>query len=152
MSERGWDVVTVDIDPTFKPDVVADLLTWDGLPGHWDLLWASPPCDEFSREWMPWSRTGQPPSLELVRAVHRLRDQLKPRFWILENVKGAQPYLGRAMWVRNPVYLWGEFPPLDVDIEPWKEHLSSGAERRRAQLPYQLSLAVARAVESAFRW
>ena len=28
MKKRGWNVVTMDIDPRFGTDVVADMLTW----------------------------------------------------------------------------------------------------------------------------
>ena len=64
MKERGWEVITLDIDPRFNCTITADVLTWNPLD-VWrmtsarqiDLLWFSMPCDEFSRESMPWSRT-----------------------------------------------------------------------------------------------
>lgn len=150
MRDRGWDVIRIDNDPSFEPDVVADLTTWSWTGEPIDLLWASPPCEEFAREWMPWSKTGKAPSMDLVNAVYRLVEEIQPRWWIIENVKGAQPWIGKARWVRNPVYLWGNFPPIDLKrIAPWKERLSSTAAARRAELPYELSLAVARAIEDS---
>ena len=47
--ERGYQVVSVDINPSFKPDVVADLLSWNYWsyePGYFDVVAASPPCTE----------------------------------------------------------------------------------------------------------
>lgn len=150
MRARGWTVVTVDNEPAFAPDIVADLTTWSWDGGPVDLLWASPPCQEFAREFMPWCRTGKAPSLDLVDATHRLVKEIRPRWWILENVKGAQPWIGKARWIRNPIYLWGEFPPIHLGkLKPWKEHLSSRADAARAQMPYELSLAVAEAIEQS---
>jgi site-specific DNA-cytosine methylase len=54
MVARGWTVVTVDIDPSYEPDIVGDLRRWSWNGPRPDLLWASPPCDEFSRWFMPW--------------------------------------------------------------------------------------------------
>ena len=35
----------------FEPTVVADVLLWDYTvfpPGHFDVIWSSPPCTEYS--------------------------------------------------------------------------------------------------------
>lgn len=53
MKERGWDVITVDIDPEFNPTIVADLRTFHYSGPRPDLVWASPPCTEFSKYSMP---------------------------------------------------------------------------------------------------
>lgn len=147
MRERGWDVITVELDPRFAPDVVADIreYRYDGPP--LDLIWASPPCTEFARESMPWCKTGQEPDLGLVAAALRVIAEARPRWWILENVRGAQAFLGPAKWVRNPVFLWGEFPAFDAEVKPWKERLGSRDVAKRAAMPAALSLAVAVAVE-----
>jgi hypothetical protein len=42
--DRGWRVIRVDIDPRFKPDIVADVRALPLKPFHVDVLWASPPC------------------------------------------------------------------------------------------------------------
>ena len=49
--ERGYDVVSVDISDKFEPTVVADVLLFDYTVfprGHFDVVWASPPCTEYS--------------------------------------------------------------------------------------------------------
>ena len=152
MKDRGWDVVTVDNNPDFSPDILADIKTWEWGGSSVDLVWASPPCEEFSREFMPWSKTGNDPSMELLAATIRLIGQIKPRFWIIENTRGAvkwfKTYLGPPAWISNPVYLWGVFPPLDrIRLNMGKEKLSSTKSAERAKIPYQLSLAVARSIE-----
>ena len=49
--EIGWDVVSLDIDPKFTPTIAADVMDWDHTtypPGHFDVVWASVPCTEYS--------------------------------------------------------------------------------------------------------
>src|SRR5271165_5287920 len=52
--DRGWKVIRVDIDPHFKPSIVADVRALPLKPFHVDVLWASPPCQEFSKHYLPW--------------------------------------------------------------------------------------------------
>ena len=44
MQERGWDVIRVDINPEFSPDIVADITTFHYTGPQPDLVWASPPA------------------------------------------------------------------------------------------------------------
>jgi len=154
MRERGWDVVTVEINPEFQPDIVADLCTWSWDGPRPDLIWASPPCTEFAREFMPWSKTGKSPDMTLVMAALRIVSEAQPRFWVLENVRGAirwfKPVLGAPRAIVGPFHLWGFFPELGrVDTSSWrkKESLPSSARAQRAKIPYELSLAMAMACE-----
>lgn len=155
MKDRGWKVRTLDIDPSFDPDIVADARSFSWGGGPLDLVWASPPCDEFSREFMPWCRTGKDPSMELLRATIRIIHEIDPRFWVIENVKGAvkwfMPFLGRPSYIANPIYLWGHFPPLPkLTMTMRKEKMSSSWAAERAKIPYELSLALAQSIENAF--
>lgn len=149
---RGWDVVTVDNDPRFGCTYTADLLTWRWDGPRPDFIWASPPCTEFSREIMPWCRTGNPPSLDLVRAALRVIDAARPRFWCLENVRGSvkwiAPLIGRHRQSHGPFYLWGSFPAFECRVKPFKEKLTSARRADRAKVPAELSDAMAAACES----
>lgn len=154
MAQAGWKIYTLDLDAGFKPDACADVRSWNGWK-DWpvpDLLWCSPPCTEFAREFMPWCRTGVAPDLSIVQACKRIIDQVKPRYWVIENVKGAvkwfEPILGRPAYVSNPYYLWGSFPDIGhIRLTSHKEHLSSSAEAERAKIPYKLSIGLMRAIE-----
>lgn len=45
------EVISVDIFEEWKPSICIDILQWDYKqypPGHFDVIWASPPCQEFS--------------------------------------------------------------------------------------------------------
>jgi site-specific DNA-cytosine methylase len=155
MRDRGWRVVSVEMESRFRPDVVADvrqLALRDGLAP--DLLWASPPCEAFSRSAMPW-HPDEEPDLELVLAAREAVRRLEPKWWVIENVKGAvrwlTPVLGRHTARIGPLYLWGRMPLilLGQAPRPWKERLSSVQDALRAKVPYEISEAVAVAVETA---
>jgi len=51
--DHGWDAVTLDLLPRFKPTILADITTWDYRsyfqthPAP-DVIWASPPCRTFT--------------------------------------------------------------------------------------------------------
>ncbi len=51
--ELGWDVTSVDLDPRFSPVICCDVMELDAgeiqaVYGKVDLLWASPPCTQYS--------------------------------------------------------------------------------------------------------
>ena len=45
----GWEVVSLDIVSKFE--LLCDIRSWDytTFPGHFDMVWASPVCTEYSR-------------------------------------------------------------------------------------------------------
>lgn len=81
--------------------------------GSVGLVVASPPCQEFSYRSMPWkrARTLPPPDTSIWEACVRIAKELKAPL-ILENVKGAQKYMGRAAWHFGSYYIWGDVPAL----------------------------------------
>lgn len=145
----GWEVVRVEIDPSFEAEVHADVAHWSWSGAKPRLIWASPPCTEFSRESMPWCRTGKPPSLDLVAAAVRIIRECDPDFWVIENVKGATryltPFLGRPLCL-GPVRLFGRFPRFRRSVPPWKERLSSKQRVRRAAMPLQIGQGLLEAI------
>jgi site-specific DNA-cytosine methylase len=157
----GWAVVRIDNDPALTArrkvfpnavDVVADLSTWSWNGPRPTLIWASPPCTEFSRESMPWCRTGNPPSMDLVNAGLRIIRECDPKYWVLENVRGAtkwfEPTLGKRRSSHGPFFLWGTYPRFEARVEPFKEKLSSKRRAERAKVPECVSVGLLRAVEA----
>lgn len=119
--------------------VLQDVLTIDGSQFvDADLIVASPPCQEFSYMAMPWSRAKQiaralrgedefPDGYRGSRTVAELTALFNACFriqreasaaagrhipMVVENVKGAQPWVGRARWNYGSFYLWGDVPAL----------------------------------------
>jgi hypothetical protein len=151
--DAGWDVLGFDVEPVSYPGplVLQDVRTLDGRRfRHAALIVASPPCQAFSRMDMPWTRAKQPaaPDLSIAEACFRIaREAAVPL--VLENVRGAQPYLGRAEWRYGSQYLWGDGVPLlrptGIARTRDKEWLSPSADRhrRRSMVPYSLARFIA---------
>jgi hypothetical protein len=102
------------------------------------LIVASPPCQEFSYMAMPWGRAKQiaralrgedefPEGYTGSRTIGELTALFDACFRIqreaseaaglhiplvVENVRGAEPWVGRAAWNFGSYYLWGDVPAL----------------------------------------
>lgn len=172
-----WVVIRIDNNPDLLkivPDLIVkdimdeDIITfieqriknrvevWDGMI---DLIWASPPCEQFSkgyhskRSWC--QRMGEPfiPDLTLFLRTLEIIDALKPTQWIIENVSGAREYLRPIMGGNRlnigPFYLWGDMPAFNADLADFKKtgrredrYGRKFRSNARAEIPYALSLAL----------
>lgn len=160
MRDRGWRVVSVDNRADVSADVVADVRALPLKPFAVDLLWASPPCAEFSLWRLPWAqavRLRKEPDLTISLAVRAAIALWRPRFWIVENVWASRPWLteifGPVRCMISGHVLWGELPGLLPDFHrvATKTKETHGPSRLRHQIraliPYPISEAVAIATE-----
>jgi len=95
---------------------------------NFQVVVSSPPCTEFSTLTNLSYKKGQrgPPEpekgIELVRAAMRVIEEVKPVYWILENVHGSiqyiEPIIGKPMLISKPWVLWGNLPPFMFEFEP----------------------------------
>jgi hypothetical protein len=83
------------------------------------LIVASPPCQGYSYRAMPWKRAKAlpPPDNTLFESCFRIQREACEAAGrhiplIVENVRGAQPWVGRARWNFGSFYLWGDVPAL----------------------------------------
>jgi hypothetical protein len=83
------------------------------------LIVASPPCQAYSYRAMPWKRAKAlpPPDNTLFNECFRIQREASAAAGrhiplIVENVRGAQPWVGRARWNFGSFYLWGDVPAL----------------------------------------
>ena len=88
------------------------------------VIVASPPCQEPSYRAMPWKRAkalnaiGPPHKfIELFETCFRIQREACEASGrhiplIVENVRGAQKWVGRAAWNYGSMYLWGDVPAL----------------------------------------
>lgn len=136
---EGYDMIGFDIIRHVYGEhrypgqlVIQDVTTLHGSQFKTaDLIVASPPCQEYSYMAMPWSlakakaaairadKTGA--ALEklnrLFNATFRIQREACEAAGrhiplIVENVRGAEPWVGRARWNYGSFYLWGDVPAL----------------------------------------
>lgn len=146
----GFDVTGFDVEdrPHYPGRFIKDdvrCLDGHNLRGA-RIIVASPPCEEFSRHSMPWTRAKNPPmpDLSIVEACWRIKEEATPDIFILENVRGAQPFIGPATLHVGPYYLWGDVALLPVGMRSKpKERYSSAQNLARARIPFELAYAIA---------
>jgi hypothetical protein len=136
---EGFDVIGFDIERHEYGEhrypaqlVIQDVLTLHGSQFRdAALIVASPPCQEYSYMAMPWKRAKAKAAAiradesgkmladltRLFDACFRIQAQASIAAgrhipMVAENVKGAQPWVGRARWNFGSFYLWGDVPAL----------------------------------------
>jgi hypothetical protein len=134
---EGWDVIGFDNERHQYGDakypaqlVLQDVLTLHGKQfKDVDLIVASPPCQEYSYMAMPWSRAkaieqeyliGKRDRADLTAlfdACFRIQREACEAAGrhiplIVENVRGAQKWVGRSRFNYGSFHLWGDVPAL----------------------------------------
>lgn len=124
---EGYDVIGFDIERHEYGErrypaqlVLQDVLTLHGSQFRGAaLIVASPPCQAYSYRAMPWKKAKAmpPPDNTLFEACFRIQSEACEAAGrhiplIVENVRGAQPFVGRARWNYGSYYLWGDVPAL----------------------------------------
>lgn len=137
----GFDIEAHAYGPDRYPAqlVIQDVLTIHGRQfRNADLIVASPPCIEYSYMAMPWSRAKQiaaalrgqgefPEGYNGSRTIEELTTLFDACFriqreasqaagrhipMVVENVRGAQPWVGKARANYGSFYLWADVPIL----------------------------------------
>ena len=156
--DNNWDVITVDINPKFNPDIISDICGLH-LEGKYDLIWASPPCQDYSKCSLPasWVCNGgshTSPDMRPFLNCYRIIRHLDPKFWVIENVCGAQPYFNLVLGVKTKKigsrYLWGDFPIFDTSPKYGKWRLPPTEDRAeiRSKIPRGITRALRLAIEA----
>lgn len=136
---EGYDVMGFDVEQHQYGDhrypaqlVIQDVLTLHGSQFRSaSLIVASPPCQEYSYMAMPWTIAkdkaaairADETGAELKRlnalfdACFRLQREASEAAGhhiplIVENVRGAIPWVGRSRWNFGSFHLWGDVPAL----------------------------------------
>lgn len=136
---EGYDVVGFDIEQHVYGEqrypaqlVVQDVLTLHGSQFRdATLIVASPPCQEFSYMAMPWSLAKAKAKAIRMDSSGKMLEDLTKLFnacfrlqteaceasgrhipLIVENVLGANAWVGRSRWNFGSFHLWGDVPAL----------------------------------------
>lgn len=100
--------------------VIQDVLTLHGSQfKDAALIVASPPCQAYSWRAMPWkaAKAAPPPDNSLFEVCFRIQREASEAAdrhipMVVENVKGAQKWVGRSRWNFGSFHLWGDVPAL----------------------------------------
>ncbi len=139
---EGWECIGIDIERHDYGNggypaklILQDMLTVNGADfKHADCFVFSPPCQFFSYTAMPWSRAKKlaaevradpvrlKKELALFQACFRIQREAVEAAghfipMVVENVCGAQPWVGRAKAKCGSFLFWGDVPilmPFDV--------------------------------------
>lgn len=117
-AERGWEVVGIDLMEQVSPPCCAfrqaDVLTLTAEDVRaFDFVCASSPCEEFSIHGMKHFHP-HPKYPDLgIRLFNHTRALLEESGvpYVMENVRAAQAFVGRATHKCGPFYLWGNGVP-----------------------------------------
>lgn len=115
---RGWKVIGVDlVEPPEIPDGVEfrkadvmDLAPWDLSA---DFICASSPCEEFSIHGMKHFHPNPKYPVNGIILFNYTRQlcESSGRPYVMENVRPAQQFVGKAVHHCGPFYLWGTGVP-----------------------------------------
>lgn len=179
MLSNGWDVKRIENNPLLQgvPNThMIDVLQFErqlesyicqyGQPEQIKLVWASPPCTEFSNGFSsPRSvaaRNGEEyfplGGIELVKSAKQIIDMLNPQYWCIENVKGSikylKPILGEPSMIVGSFVLWGRFPAFEVNADCHTKSKNDTwstdplRSNRKALIPYEISNSLRVAIET----
>jgi len=124
---EGFTVIGFDIERHIYGEhrypaqlVIQDVLTLHGAQFRdAAVIVASPPCQAYSYRAMPWKRAKAlpPPDNTLFEACFRIQREASAAArrhipLVVENVRGAQKWVGKAAWHYGSYYLWGDVPAL----------------------------------------
>ena len=120
--DAGHECTGIDIKNIGYPYrfIKADLNDWKP-DQHYDIILASPPCTHFSKVVQRWTgKCNESKGLELVFRTFALIQEMKPKYWVIENVKGLTEFIDKPNDIvryghsvhRKSAYLWSNIGKL----------------------------------------
>ncbi len=131
-----------------------------------ELIWASPPCSDFSLAYSAphaihiREHPNEPyePNMDYLEATLDIIKMLKPRYYVIENVRGASKFFTEMIGTKprqilgNAQFLWGNFPLIDppryqskAEVDKRHDPLRANI---RAKIPIEISQALLDAIEN----
>jgi hypothetical protein len=177
---EGYECIGVDIVDVGYPYkiIIKDLSKIDDefieqlKKENFDIIVSSPPCRDvtaFARCYgKRWKNPPNPENfVKLFNSAMKIIEALKPKYWLIENVKGSEQYIDiKPKFIGNfqrgkKHCLWGWFPdfiftPKDKILtyrdgsfpEPIKEHHNKLQSWLNAEIPFEVSNSLARTISN----
>jgi len=84
--EFGWKTFEIDNNSNFNPDLCKDILDLklNEIPFKPDIIWASPPCTEYSKAKSRGQRDIEGANKLIIKTL-LIINKLKPTYWFIEN-------------------------------------------------------------------
>ena len=86
----GYKVISLDKEEKYEPTIVSDIMNWEYKkykPQTFKIIWASPPCTEFSKAKTRGERKIKE-ALKIVKKTKEIIEYLKPKYYYIENPEG----------------------------------------------------------------
>ena len=162
VQSKYWEVVRIENNPLCADVECTQIIDINVIHANraiyavkqWDLIWASPPCTQFSKARVPQIKN---PDLGLVKKTIEIIEALNPRYWIIENVDGAikhfMPLLGPPRLKLGPYCLWGNFPLFNVNMKGYSKMDGDTwsddplRPQKRAYVPFKISEALRQSIQ-----
>ena len=121
------------------------------FPERVDVLVSSSPCTEFTKMILPWrlrfKKIDLQSALELFYLQFEIKDYLKPRYYVFENVYGATKYVNIPYSFKlGSRYFWTNVPPFQMPVagdlyNKVSQYRHAGIDRSvwRAVIPQRIS-------------
>lgn len=165
--KHGHEVTGYDVE-NFKEEypgqfIQADL-TMITPPGQFELVVASPPCTEFSKASFPktWASVREHPpdiltGLLLFERAKEIISTKEPKYWVIENVLGAQKFVGKADFHIGSRYFWAN---LTMKPQQKNEDIygkgkippSKNIPAIRSKIPKSIAEELLRTIERLEKW
>jgi len=98
------EVISIDILKKFKPTICTNIMDWDYRslpPSHFDTIWSSPPCTEYSKAKTRGERKIEEANKVVFRTLEIIR-YFNPAKWFLENPHTGKLKEQRALMADLP--------------------------------------------------
>jgi|TARA_R110000824_G_scaffold326353_2_gene513273 site-specific DNA-cytosine methylase len=173
--KAGWQVLRIENNPLlsevphtklmcifeFRDWIEQTLLENPDAFKDIEVIWASPPCYEFSLGFnapkAEHSRRGDgtpyEPNMDLLQCAIDIIELIQPRYHIIENVRGAclhfEPYLGKFRQQNEAYFFWGNFPSFVPRSFPSKHEKDKRHSPLRANIRGKVPIEISEALLSA---